>query len=62
MKRVTILILIVGFAFAGISPVLAQPRGRGAKLDKDKGAKPDEGVLTRTALKPASEEAVVELQ
>jgi len=42
MKRVTILILIVGFAFAGISPVLAQPRGRGAKLDKDKGAKPDE--------------------
>lgn len=41
MKRLTILMLIVGFAFAGISPVLAQPKGRGAKPDKDKGAKLD---------------------
>lgn len=37
MKRVTILMLIVGFAFAGISPVLAQPKGRGAKPDEDRG-------------------------
>jgi len=37
MKRVTILMLIVGFLFAGISPVLAQPKGRGAKPDEDRG-------------------------
>jgi hypothetical protein len=41
MKRVTILMLIVGFVFAGISPVLAQRKDEGAKLDKDKGAKLD---------------------
>ena len=37
MKRVTILMLIVGFVFAGISPVLAQRKDEGAKLDRDKG-------------------------
>ncbi len=37
MKRLTILMLIVGFVFAGISPVLAQPKGRGAKPDEDRG-------------------------
>ena len=37
MKRVTILMLIVGFVFVGILPVLAQPKGRGAKPDKDRG-------------------------
>jgi len=36
MKRLTILMLIVGFVFAGISPVLAQPKGKGAKPDKDR--------------------------
>ncbi len=37
MKRVTILMLIVGFLFAGISPVLAQRKDKGAKPDEDRG-------------------------
>jgi len=37
MKRVTILMLIVGFVFAGISPVLAQRKDKGANQDEDRG-------------------------
>jgi len=37
MKRLTILMLIVGFVFAGISPVLAQPKDKGARPGEDKG-------------------------